>query len=256
MMPTLFIPDTFGSYYIFSRRIVSCEVIGSHIRVVVIKAQGFKRTIEMVFDEALEVAAIKKMFETIGRYDLVLITISSGLIVFKEMEFPFKSLAKIKLALPFEMEPLLPFPLHEAVIDCMVTHRNTQTVVLGAAIKRNILQEQTRPFEEVGVTLDKITVDFFELYAMYQEWKGKEEQDRLMLICLDADSMRLGIITSGKLTLIRVLTYGYNKLARLLEVEPAVLMRQGIDFDNPDTTEKGGIFFSDIKFTIAALVAE
>ena len=52
---------------------------------------------------------------------------------------PLPGLKKIKMVVPFEAEPLLPFTLDQAVLDSIITHEDTekkQTDVLVCAVKK------------------------------------------------------------------------------------------------------------------------
>ncbi len=63
------------------------------------------------------------------------VSVSPDLISFRNLKTPFKDRKKIRKVLPFEMEPVLPYPIEEMTSDFLTIPHEDQTQVLAAAIE-------------------------------------------------------------------------------------------------------------------------
>lgn len=63
-------------------------------------------------------------------------------LVFRSREFPFAEAGKIRQILPLELEPLLPAPLHDVYLDCLIDTRGGSGRVLAAAAPRALVAER------------------------------------------------------------------------------------------------------------------
>ncbi len=279
MIRNIFIPEAIGTYYIFAQRIVGFEVNKNHVLATVVKAYGNKRTIEQFIEEPISTdlslsyqeraaAAIKNIIKKIGSYDSIVSALPSSVVVFKELTVPFVQLQKIKLVVPFEVESSLPFSLHEAVIDCIVTKTDTaaqRSDVIVAAVKNEYLLSHVELFEAAGVSPQKITVDLFELYGFYSSIpEYASNKGAIALIDLGLHTTRLIIIIDGQLRALRALPKGIVSLARLISEETGSeqkealdnLTRFGIKEISPESKTAVSNFLTDIQFTIQAALAK
>lgn len=279
----IFLPDCIGSYYLFSHRIVACEITQTQVKVAVTKASGRSRTIEHMVEvpiaptaaspatspiggipetpkqttQSSAAEALTQALSSIGRYNELYAILPSNIVIFKELTLPFSSIEKIKLVLPFEVEPLLPFALSDAVVDCIITEtHDTSSTVLAAAITNDLLAEQLAPFQEAGINPDRATVDIIELYALYRALYPDGTNDNVLLLHMGARTSRLGVIVKKQLKAARFLPYGINKLAQLLGYDVDQVMHSTL---SPEEARASGAaitsFFSDIQFTLEAFTA-
>lgn len=225
MLRNIFVPDVIKNYYIFTQRIIGFEVGKNHVFATVIKAYGYKRVIEQLIEEPISndptlgyqeraSHAIANVLKKAGRYDVIHTALSSGVVVFKELTVPFTNIQKIKMIVPFEVESLLPFALHDAVIDTIVTKvdtANQQSDVIVAAVKNEHIQEHVQLFEAAGVNPEKITVDMLELYGFfasipeYANLKGV-----VVVIDLSLWATRILIMVDGQLKTVRFLNKNFQ----------------------------------------------
>src|SRR5437763_1853237 len=127
MIKDIFLPEKIGSYYLFSKRIVGIDIGKTHIHATSLRLKGTQIIIEQCYEIPIEanqttnservVIALKQLQEKIGSFDELYSSLSSTLIIFKELKLPFLQYEKLKMVVPFEVEPLLPFPASDAVID-------------------------------------------------------------------------------------------------------------------------------------------
>lgn len=267
MIRDIFLPEKIGAYYVFPQRIIACEITRSHVRMTSVKSQGTTKVIEKIIERQIvndltlsyqERAAniISDMIPSMGSYDKFYLVLPGNLVITKELTVPFSNPDKIKLILPFEIEPLLPFPLVDATIDCIITQTATDTsTVLAVAIKNDILAEQVSILEKANISPQKVSVDVIELYALYRALNQESKQNAILLY-IGLHTTRLGIITSGQLKTFRVLAQGTLRLAKLLGQDHEAMVNTGFDDHLPDIVGQVEPFFSDVLFTLQSVASK
>lgn len=266
MIRSLFFPERIGSYVVFTKRVVACEITKTHIQAAVVRIKGNKRIIEKVVEKAIEnntglgyieraALALQALLADVGSYHELHTVLPCNQVVFKELTVPFTSERKIKLILPFEIEPLLPFPLHDASIDCIVTEQSDiNSVVYAAAVKNDQLHEHQEIFKKAKVRLDKVTVDMFEIFALYKAvTQAKNQTGNQILMYMGLHTTRIAVVSNGQLRAIRFLNQGIIKLAKTINEEVEHILKVGINVDSPDIMKLAEPFFNDIKMTIEAI---
>lgn len=170
-----FVPEKIGSYYLFTRRILSIDINNHVIQAVICKASGYKRVIESCIEEPIIedniINSLELLKPKLGKYNKIVCSYHSSGVIFKDIKLPFIEHEKLKAIIPFEIEPLLPFTLDSGVIDFIITKKYKdpkQSDLLVAAVKKNNLEEFVSLYEQAGITVDKITIDSFELYGLYK----------------------------------------------------------------------------------------
>lgn len=271
MIRSLFFPERIGSYAVFTKRIVACEINKTHIQAALVKIKGNNRIIEKVIEKAIEnntglgyieraAIALQSIIGEIGSYDELISVIPCNQIVFKELTAPFTNERKIKLILPFEIEPLLPFALHDATIDCIVTKQtDSNSTLFAAAVKNDQLNEHLEIYNKAKIVLDKVTVDMFELFALYKaiyqnNAKGNGIfKSNTVVMYMGLHTTRLAIISDGQLRAIRFLNQGIIKLAKTINEDVEHILKVGINVDQQNLIELAAPFFSEIKMTLEAI---
>ncbi|MFA6066543.1 MAG: pilus assembly protein PilM [Candidatus Babeliaceae bacterium] len=265
MIYTIFIPEKIGDYYILPCRIVGIEIEKEYINATVVKYSGAKKIIEKTLKEPIEYAislshqdqasaAIERILEKIGTYDYLFVALSSSLIIYKELTLPFIDKQKIGMVAPFEVESMLPFSLHDAVIDTIITkHEAATATVLAIALKKEVLDEYLDIFKKIGKEPDKVTIDLIELYGLYTSIPDyMHTQGVVSLIDIGMYVTRIAIIIDGKLKVMRVLTQGIATILKILELDRNISHSEAYDylFKSGIQEENGSKFFSQIQFTL------
>jgi len=225
MIKDIFVPSNIGSYYIFDKRVLAFEVNSNYVQASLIHYSRNKIVVENTMSITLQdknsisvINAIKKIATSIGRYDEVVTSLTSSAVVFKELTLPFIGREKINMIIRFEVEPLLPFTLQEAVIDFIVTDENSeksQSTVLVAAVKQIDLSGYVDLFEKAGIALSNVTLDVFALYDFYRhDMYLSQAHASIILIDFTFDVMRIIYIQKGILKSVRLVPHG---LADLME---------------------------------------
>jgi hypothetical protein len=113
----------------------------------------------------------KELIAEIGRLDEVYVVLASNMVVIKELTVPFVDAEKIELIAPFEVEPLLPFAISDAVTTTLVMssdHERKESKVLVCAVNKSYLQELYTFMQSLSVPLQGISVAVVELAALYR----------------------------------------------------------------------------------------
>lgn len=227
MIQNIFLPEKFGTYYLFSQRMVGINITKAHLYVTIVVARGSRITIEKSMVEPLVgersdptervIEAIKKVMKKIGTVGSVRIALSANMVVFKELRLPFDEYDKLNKIVRFEVEPLLPFPVQDAIIDFIITgtSKGSGSQVLVAAAQKQTIAEQLSLFEQAGIDPAVITVDAFCLYALYNQIPAyKALQGTAIIIDLDLPFTKILIIHNDQLRIIRTLPHGIAQIAK------------------------------------------
>jgi Tfp pilus assembly PilM family ATPase len=267
MIRNIFLPETVGSYHLLTQRIVACQVTKSHVKIALVKAFGKKRVIEKILEKSIEssssnpaqdvvertVETIKTLLSQIGKFDVLYTVLPANLVVYKDLTVPFSDLNKIKLILPFEIEPLLPFSLVDASLDCIVTDSQKDfSNIFAVAIKKDKLSENLLVFEKAKDFSTKVTVDALELFSLYK-FVNPQKKENLIILHMDQHSMCADVIIGGQIKSVRSVPKGiielYSVIGQSLEFATKITKDSK---DSSDNFIQAKDFFSDIKILIDA----
>ena len=232
MIQDIFVPSKVGSYYIFHKRVLGFDITTNGVQASLLYFSKNKVVVEnsmnVIFQDQKSttiINAIKKIATTIGKYDEVVTSLTSSAAIFKELVLPFIGREKIKMIVNYEVEPLLPFSLDEAVIDFLIVDENkekVQTTILVAATRKSDLDIYTDYFEKAGIQLTSITLDMFALYDFYRHTMYvAQAYTSLLLVDFGIDAIRILYIQKGVLKKVRLVPYGLavmmKKTGKVLE---------------------------------------
>jgi len=284
MIKNVFIPGHVGSYYLFSKRLVGFDVGRTHVHATVIHLYHRNITIEKSLEEKIELGppstyaeraeqAIKRILEKVGKYDEIHTAFNSTTVVFKELTLPFLDRDKIAMILNFEIEPLLPFPVTNAITDFIITKQypeeNRSDILVAAVLKEQVAQH-LQLFDQVGVDPAVVTIDLFALYGLYTQVPEYAQQTgNVALIDFGVHATRIAFIVDKQLKYMRVINKGLLHIAKHLSDElntqPAETMEQMVRFgmenieDEKYTDAMTRImttFCSDIDFTLRSFAQQ
>ncbi|MFC1845705.1 pilus assembly protein PilM [Candidatus Dependentiae bacterium] len=223
MIKNVLIPEKIGNYYIFSKRVVGFYVDASHVTATKLYLNGSKAKIENVFKKSIGVdqelsyeekvgQVIKDILKQAGKYDSVFTAMPSSQVIFKNLRLPFLNYEKIKMVVGYEVEPLLPFALDEAVVDFVITKQFPEegsSEIIVAAAQKSSIAEHLSFFEQFGVSPEKIGVDLFALYGLYQRVPAYQEiSGGAALVDIGLNTTRVAFMEDGQLSAVRVLSKG------------------------------------------------
>ncbi len=126
---------------------------------------------------------------------------------------------KIEMVINFEVEPLLPFPAKDALIDFIITSINKEeksAQVLVAVVQKRHLLEHLSLIEQAGCNPDIVTVDMFAFYGLYSQIPSYQLlSGSVALIDMSMNTTSIVIVQTNQLRIVRTLPYGMAFVANI-----------------------------------------
>jgi len=225
----IFLPEKIKTSYLFVKTVVGIEINKTNIIATKTRLKGNTSTIELIIEEKIAEATpesdvdqtsatLTSIFSKIGTYDEIHTVLPSSIVVFKELKLPFLDREKIDMVIGFEIEPLLPFSLRDAVIDFIITRQipeEKSSEILVTATQKQHITEHLALFEAVGLKPTVITVDMIALYALYKQMPIYNQlTGGTVLIDINPYSTCITLMINGQLKTIRTLPKGIISIAK------------------------------------------
>jgi len=222
----LIFPESIGSYYFFSQTIAAVSIDAKSIRVIIITASGNTRKVQRVIEEQIPLndtishqeqttIALRHILERIPKNALLIAILPSSSVVHKTISVPMMSLSKLKQLIPFEIEPLIPFPLNNAYIDSIIVGKNEEkkeVAVLVAATRQDILKEYLTSFEAIGKQPDHVTTDVIALCALVIDLSQLNHHNKpFILVHIEQTTTIILLVEQDRINHIRTLSLGINQ---------------------------------------------
>src|SRR5579871_6305196 len=234
LIKDVILPEKIKSYYLFSKIVVGVEINKTKIIATKTRISGTTSTIEQIIEEKIPEEspqegtdpvspALTALLAKIGSYDEIHTILPSSIAVFKEIKLPFTSRDKIAMVIGFEIEPLLPFSLRDAVIDFIITREipeeKSSEIIVTAIQKQHIIQ-QLAQFEAIGIKPTAITIDMIALYGLYHHIDAyKKLPGGTALITVTGHSTAIAFMIDGQLKTVRTLPKGIIALTKQIAQE-------------------------------------
>lgn len=217
----IFVPEELSGNYFLPTTHLAVQIQEETITGTVVTLNGKKITIQKVIRQAIEkgkttrstrvAVALKALHQEAGPYHKLITALPSALAMTRKLRLPFDNPEKIKMVLPYEIEALLPFPLHEAQIDFLITQAaadGSYADILVAAVQKKHIDEYLKPFIEAEIEVSTITLDTIGLYGLYLRSDEKKGLGNTAFIDFDQTSTKILFFVDGSLQQIRTLRQG------------------------------------------------
>lgn len=232
MIKNILIPEKLGSYYIFPKRVVGFEITKQYLFATITTFNQSNIIIEQCLQIPIEqenkdvtartVDALKKVGQLTGKNISAHISLSCSQVVFKTLKLPFDEYEKIKRVIAFEVEPLLPFSINEAVVDFIITKQYPEeksAEVLVAAIQKQFIYPIIDLFAQAQIMLESATIDMFSLYSLYKIMPTHAHNGGTVLIDIGTHITKLAYVFDGQLLFIRTLPFGVAQFTKALTAQ-------------------------------------
>ena len=278
MIKEIFFPAKIGTHRIYSQRILGFAIQENTVSCVQTYAKRGKTIVEKLFKEKIEqgtpdsytertALAIKQILPKVDKYDLVRISIPASLVVFKELEVPFKETHKIRMILEYEIEPMLPFSIEQAITDFIITKQTkneNKSQILAATVRQQDLSKILEIYTAAGIEPTNITIDLFAIYNLYQQIpEYKNIKNASAIVDLGLNATRIAFLQDGELRLTRAIPKGIDTVAKSISNETNIPFSQikgntekfGLQEKNEENYDKSLKkhmidLFHDIQFTL------
>ncbi len=181
--------------------------------------------------------------------------------IFRNMQVPFHNVKKIRMVLPFELEPSLPFAVDELAIDFHLLNgaqSGDQTELIAAAIEKDQLTPYIEALASVNIDPEKLTLSGLPI-ALCLAHQADPGED-LIYIELDDAHATLFVLAGGRLQLIRsfpIPAKGPSKTSMLcIQTQQTIAAFQessGMDLEPIEAVISGT---GDVKTDLAATISE
>jgi Tfp pilus assembly protein PilN len=135
------------------------------------------------------------------------VSISADHFSYRILQIPFKDSKKVRMVLPFELEPTVPYPIDEMVvdfIDLQSAGQGDRSEIIAVAVPRSDLNPYIETLAEFKIEPEMVTVGGLPA-AMCLANQADPGEDRLILE-IGQGSSSLFIVSGGRLQLIRSFT--------------------------------------------------
>lgn len=215
MIKSIFLPETTKTRRLISKRILGLTLQEDTFYAAQVYATSKKTFIEKVTQGPNTNEGIQRLIAT-SKFDRINIAIPSSIVTFKELTLPFLDIDKIRMVIEYEVEAMLPFAIHEAIIDFIITDqdvKNKKSQILVAAIREQDLTPIFDTYRNAGIDSDIITIDLISLYSLYLQIPSYKQLPRQSaLINIEQRNTSIAFLTEGQLRLIRTLPKGIQHL--------------------------------------------
>ncbi len=279
MMRNILLPEKIGSYRLFTQRTLSIMMQDNYVHGAVITLKPRTSIVEKLIEIPLTqgtnedlakspIQAMTDLIKAAGKIDNICIIIPATMTVIKELDVPFVDIDKIRMVIEYEIEPLLPFSLEEAVTDFSIIKSNKElqsSQILAVALRKQDLQSILEPYEQSGIKVNTVIIDLFATYGLYQRIPAYHDlPGSTALVDIGHQGTRITFLQNNQLKLTRYIAKGLDliltHISEETELSPAQVLEHlqekgmsGIESQSEldKIIQKHLInFFNEIQFTL------
>ncbi len=142
------------------------------------------------------------------RNDAAVVSIPSGKAAFHSIEMPFSDVKKIRQALPYEMETLMPFSVETRVTDFIIPGVGSESVVLAASVSSETIAEVLACLRHRGLDAQVLDIGCVPTAA----WLLRREQspDNGLFLHIGPRRHTMVLFLKRRVVLVRTLGAGVN----------------------------------------------
>jgi general secretion pathway protein L len=149
--------------------------------------------------EALEIIAAK--LDT--AHSACIASFPSDQVSFRNLSVPFKEQNKIRQMLPFELEPTLPFPLDDLVIDFLAVGLSDHTDLIAAAVEKSAIESYLKTLAEFDIDPEIVTPEGYSTVLCWIRFSDLPEN--AVMVDIDNRKSTIFAVSSGRIFLVRSL---------------------------------------------------
>ncbi len=158
-------------------------------------------------------SAVQTLFQRLGTTpDSVITALDGSRASMRTISIPVAAKKRAAEVLPFELDPLLPFPVEEALVDYQeVRVHGTDVVLLAAAVPELAVQEELERQAQLNLFPRELAVGAASLDGLVP-FLRQPPDEAWLLLHLDVDSSDVCVIRDGSCELSRTLDEGIESL--------------------------------------------
>lgn len=231
---SVFFESRVALYTDMSRKILGLDIRSSSIAAVVIASSIKGSEVEAFYHVSWEsdieekdseqTRALKIIQENIDLKEVECVaSFPAELAFYRNIQVPFKETRKIKQVLQFELEPTMPLPIDQTIIDFQnIPHARQQdrTSILAAVLEKSKLDKILSDLRTISLNPQVVTISGYSIALCIA--KQADTPDQCLLVDVYRNRATLFVISDGQIQMIR------STICNSSGVKPAELICKGI----------------------------
>jgi general secretion pathway protein L len=159
-------------------------------------------------------AAVRDLFAQLGQSpDNVIAAIDGARASLRVVSIPVAAKKRAAEVLPFELDPLLPFPIEESLVDYQEVHTTgTEVSLLAAAVPESVVQETIDALGRLEIQPRELAVGAAALDGL-SPFISQPPDEAWLMLHLDVQSCDVCVLRGGACELARTLDEGLEGLS-------------------------------------------
>jgi len=158
---------------------------------------------------------IKKLFEEEGfKKEMIVTSLPSSKAFIREISLPLSQPKKVEKIIKFQMEPFLPCPVEEVLVDFLQPGKEGGILTFG--VEKKYVAEHLAVLAGAGIEPDAVTLDDIALFSLYLYKHGEDSEQPIAIVNQDGESLVVQVILRKRLDFIRILPDDVDQLAETL----------------------------------------
>ncbi|HYQ60696.1 MAG TPA: type II secretion system protein GspL [Desulfatiglandales bacterium] len=155
---------------------------------------------------------LKRLFHEEGfKKEMIVTSLPSSKALIREISLPISQPKKVEKVIKYQMEPYLPCPVEEVLVDFL--HPGTDGGILTFGVEKKYLAEHLALLAGAGIEPDAVTLDDIALYSLFLYKHGGETEQPIAIVNQDGEKLVVQIIRKKMLEFIRILPDDADQLA-------------------------------------------
>ncbi|MCK5558085.1 MAG: pilus assembly protein PilM, partial [Candidatus Hydrogenedentes bacterium] len=197
---------------IWSPKVAAVEIGNRAVRVVLVRTGPVRpRVLALVGTEIMQrdnesrsaatVRALKDALEEMkSSADVCVSHLPGRNALVRVISVPFTGRRQIETTVKFELEPYVPLPIDELVVDFSpISVSDGKTEVLAVAVKKKTLRDHLETLAEAGIDPEIVDLDFAPLTSLWQRENRVRENKIAILVHATAERSQLVVVEGRKM---------------------------------------------------------
>ncbi len=174
--------------------------------------------------EAVKAAIIKALEEIKIRNDVLVTTISTQRTAVRNVNMPFDDINTVRQIIKTEIEPHLPFPVEQVIVDFFDTGTAEEGKMnaLLTAVNKEVLKNHIELAQGAGLEPEVVDVDFMAIYNIVSRLRPDLKEESYLIMDIGASKTTVVYVRNGTPLAVRSIPFAGDVLTQAIAKELAV----------------------------------